>query len=89
MTTIIPNSKSTSKEEYDNYIKSYITKYCVSTRVGIGKYDKTFFKNFDDPKSYLNILKKEDADTRSLIYGISNPPHTVLDVNVVMELQND
>ena len=36
MTTIIPNSKSTSKEEYDNYIKSYITKYCVSTRVGIG-----------------------------------------------------
>ena len=89
MTTIIPNSKSTSKEEYDNYIKSYITKYCVSTRVGIGKYDKTFFKNLDDAKSFLDELKKKDENTSSLIYGISNPPHTVLDVNVVMDLQND
>ena len=78
-----------NSNDYDNYLKLHIKKYCVSTRLGIGRYDKNFFKNFDDAKSYLNILKKEDADTRSLIYGISNPPHTVLDVNVVMDLQND
>ena len=45
--------------------------------------------NLDDAKSYLDQLKKEDANTPSLIYGISNPPHTTLTVNVVMDLQND
>lgn len=86
MTTITTPKTS---NDYDVYLKKYITKYCVSTRMGIGRYDKNFFMNLEDAKSYLDQLKKEDADTPSLIYGISNPPHTVLDVNVVMDLQND
>ena len=86
MTTIITPKTS---NDYDVYLKKYITKYCVSTRIGIGRYNKNFFNDLDDAKLFLNGLKKEDADTPSLIYGISNPPHTVLDVNVVMDLQND
>ena len=78
-----------NSNDYDNYLKLHIKKYCVSTRLGIGNYDKNFFKNLDDAKSFLDELKKKDENTSSLIYGISNPPHTVLDVNVVMDLQND
>lgn len=89
MTTIIPNSKQTSAQDYEDYLKRYITKYCVSTRIGMGRYKKNFFQKLNDAKSFLDELKKKDENTSSLIYGISNPPHTVLDVNVVMDLQND
>jgi len=74
-----------SSEDYDNYLKQHITKYCVSTRLGRGLYAKEFFQTFDDAKNYLTELQTADQFTRSMIYGISNPPHTVLDVNVTME----
>jgi len=78
-----------TQEDYDNYLKQHITEYCVSTRtpnVRRGIYQKEFFKNFEDAQNYYKQLQTSNPNTRSLIYGISKPPHTVLDVNVVMEV---
>lgn len=75
-----------SSEDYDNYLRQHITEYCVSTRIGRGLYEKEFFKTLEDAKNYLTELQTANQNTRSMIYGISKPPHTIMDVNVTMEV---
>ena len=75
-----------TSEDYDNYLKQHITKYCVSTKIWRGLYAKEFFKTLEDAQNYLTELQTANENTRSMIYGISKPPHTIMDVNVVMEV---
>jgi len=74
-----------SSQDYDNYLRQYIVKYSVTTKIAQGKYSTKFFPEYKGAKSYLGQLQKKDHLTQSIIYGISRPPHTILSVNVTME----
>tara|TARA_R100000654_G_scaffold72486_1_gene104354 strand:- start:241 stop:510 length:270 start_codon:yes stop_codon:yes gene_type:complete len=74
-----------SSQDYDNYLRQYIVKYSVTTKVAPGKYTTKFFPKYKGAKSYLGKLQKKDHLTQSIIYGVSKPPHTIMEVNVTME----
>lgn len=77
----------TTQKEYEDYLKAHIKKYVVSKFLGRGQYEKTWFFSLEEAQRHLKMLNSRDIDARAVIYGISNPPHTVLDVNILMENQ--
>jgi hypothetical protein len=71
--------------EYDNYLKKYIVFYTVTEFLGIGKYSKKNFIHKIEAKKFLTEIRTQDPNKRCLMYGVSRPPHTVLDVSIPME----
>ena len=74
-----------NSQDYDNYLKKYIHKYVVTKFLGRGQYEKTWFFTLEEAQKFHRIMKEIDANARVAIYGISKPPHTILEVNVLME----
>ena len=74
-----------SSQDYDTYLRQYVSEYSVTTKIAPGKYYTKYFTYYDMAKAYLDKLINEDPLTQSIIYGISRPPHTTLPVNVTME----
>jgi len=72
-----------SSQQYENYLKNYIHRYIVTTFKGRGRYDKEYFENMECAKKFKDF--QINMGERAVVYGISKPPHTVLEVNVLME----
>lgn len=72
-----------SSKDYDNYLKNYIHRYIVTSFKGRGRYEKKYFDNMSSAKYYKDHLIR--MGERAVVYGISKPPHTILEVNVLME----
>ena len=73
-------------EEYDNYLRQYVNHYIVSIFKGRGKYAKVAFENLNDAVDYRDNLKSSNPNAKCVVYGISQPPHTVLNVSIAMEV---
>lgn len=73
-------------EEYDNYLRQYVNHYIVSIFKGRGKYAKVAFENLNDAVDYRDNLKSANPNAKCVVYGISQPPHTVLNVSIAMEV---
>ena len=75
-----------NSNEYDNYLKTHIKHYIVTIFKGRGKYGKVAFENLNDAVDYRNNLKSGNPNAKCVVYGISQPPHTILNVSIAMEV---
>ena len=73
-------------EEYDNYLRQHVNHYIVSVFKGRGRYAKVAFENLNDAVDYRNNLKSGNPNAKCVVYGISQPPHTILNVSIAMEV---
>ena len=68
--------------EYESYLKQHIKSYCVTEFKGFGKYNKMYFKEFDNAKKSYDAIMFYRPTARVLVYGLSKPPHTKQTVSV-------
>lgn len=73
-------------EEYDNYLRQYVNHYIVTIFKGRGKYGKVAFENLSDAVEYRDNIKSANPNAKCVVYGIAQPPHTVLNVSIAMEV---
>jgi hypothetical protein len=74
----------TNSTEYDNYLRQHVNHYIVTIFKGRGKYAKIAFENISDAVDYRNNLKSANPLSRCIIYGISQPPHSLETVSIDM-----
>lgn len=74
----------TNSDEYDNYLRSHVKYYIVTIFKGRGRYTKYSFDTLQQAIQYRDLLKSINA--RAIIYGLSQPPHSVETVSIAMEV---
>ena len=74
----------TNSNEYDNYLRTHVKHYIVTTFKGRGKYEKVAFDILEDAIQYRDLIKSKNET--ALVYGLSQPPHTIQTVSIAMEV---
>jgi hypothetical protein len=74
----------TNSTQYDEYLRSHVKHYIVTIFKGRGKYGKVAFDSLADAIEYRNSLKSANPLCRCIVYGISQPPHTIMSVTIEM-----
>ena len=74
----------TNSDDYDNYLRSHVKHYVVTIFKGRGKYGKVAFDSLADAVEYRNNLKSANPLCRCIVYGISQPPHTIQAISIEM-----
>jgi hypothetical protein len=72
--------------DYDNYLRTHVKYYIVTTFKGRGKYSKVSFDILEDAVKYRNLVKSQNSNSKTLVYGLSQPPHTIQTVSIAMEV---
>jgi hypothetical protein len=73
-----------NSNEYDNYLISYVNSYMVTEFLGRGQYQKKYYDTLAEAISYQSLIKSKKPNARILIYGISNPPHSIQPVTIAI-----
>lgn len=71
-----------NSNEYDDYLKKYIKYYIVTIFKGRGRYGKVAFDTLEDAIKYRDLVTSKNS--RALVYGLSQPPHSIETVSVAM-----
>lgn len=74
----------TNSTQYDDYLKSYVNYFIVTTFKGRGKYSKVAFETLNGAVTYRDSVKSANPTARCIVYGISKPPHTTKEVTIAM-----
>tara|TARA_R110000824_G_scaffold271962_1_gene460488 strand:- start:62 stop:310 length:249 start_codon:yes stop_codon:yes gene_type:complete len=70
--------------DYDNYLRTHVKYFIVTTFKGRGKYEKVAFDILEDAIKYRDLIKSKNET--ALVYGLSQPPHTIQTVSIAMEV---